>query len=400
MRRELPRKILKHFIYTIGYGVIIPLAHLVPKANYVVLISRFGDFEGNLKYLFLYLTGLKEEKIEFIFLTDKKEVYRNLIKSGFKVWFYPAFLTLFKLLRTRIIIVDGGEWAVKFKFLFLFKSKKVQIWHAAGLKVIGLLRPTIKQLSKFRRRFKIENIFYDLVVFSSEYQAAVRSKAFRYGRQLINGLPRNDIFFKPNMVVNNSLGSDSQVIERVITLKENGYKLITYTPTWRKTNYNLDHLDLGSLNDFARFYNLIFIIKLHPKHKCRLELNKFNQIIEYNQRSDVYPLLTITDMLITDYSSIYIDFLLTDRPIIFYPYDSSDYIGKERELLFDYEQVTPGPKCYSSKELEQEIYRLFVEGRDDYMADRDNIRKKFFHYVDGKSAERLWNAVRESMLVS
>jgi len=159
MQKGLAWKILRHLFFTMAYGLIIPLAYLVPKANYVVLIPRFGDFEGNLKYLYFYLSGLKEEKNEFVFLTDKKNEYRELIKNGINAWFYPGLLTFFKLLRTRIIIVDGGEWAVKLKFFFLYKSRKVQVWHAAGLKVIGLLRPAIKQLSDFRKKFKIEYIF-------------------------------------------------------------------------------------------------------------------------------------------------------------------------------------------------------------------------------------------------
>ena len=400
MQKGLTRKIMKHLFFALGYSIIIPLACLVPKTNYIVLITRFGDFEGNLKYLYLYLSGLKEETNEFVFLTDKKEVYRELNRNGIKVWFYPAFSTIYKLLRTRIIIVDGGEWAVKMKLLLLYKSKKVQIWHAAGLKVIGLLRPAIKQLSVHQRKFKIENIFYDLVVFSSKCQVAKRSKAFRYRYILINGLPRNDIFFKSSIIDNNKLGCDSQVIEKVTDYKNKGYKIIAYAPTWRKNNDNLFHLDLNSLEHFGRKYRLLFIIKLHPKHHFQTGLSKYEQILEYKNNKDFYPLLTITDLLITDYSSIYIDYLLTDKPIIFYPYDQKQYIGKERELLFDYKQMTPGPKCYTSKELEQEIILCLVEGKDGYKADREIVRKLFFHYTDGNSAERLWNTVKETILIS
>ncbi len=51
-------------------------------------------------------------------------------------------------------------------------------------------------------------------------------------------------------------------------------------------------------------------------------------IVLMNPKSDAYPLLSLCDALLTDYSSIYFDFLLLDRPMIFYPYDFEDYVTK------------------------------------------------------------------------
>jgi CDP-glycerol glycerophosphotransferase (TagB/SpsB family) len=398
MLRDLILKIIRYFFWFIGYGLVIPLNCLIPKANYIVLISRFGDFEGNLKYLMLYLTSLKQSEYIFVFLTTKKDVHQKLIDNGFNTWLYPSFKTIIRLLRARIIIVDGNEWAKQYKNFLLYKSKKVQLWHAAGLKVIGLLRPAIRDLKGFRRRLARENICYDLVVFSSEYQAMKRSKAFRYKQILINGLPRNDIFFARNLYSKTMLGCDNFLLEKAMQFKNNGYRLITYAPTWRMNDHAPVHLDLCCLEDIFLRHRLIYLIKLHPKQAYKLELGEFSQVFEYKRDDDVYPLLAITDLLITDYSSIYLDFLLTDRPIIFYPYDYSDYIGKERELLFDYEKMTPGPKCYSSSELKTEIYNHLVVGHDQYRADRDNVRKLFFHYRDGKAADRLWHNIKEKVL--
>ena len=398
--KNLTRVLVKPLLHFIGYFLVIPLSYVIPKTNYVVLISRFGDFDGNLKYLYLYLTRLEDERAEFVFLTDKKGVYENLKVKGIRVWYYPSLVTMFRLLRTRLIIVDGNEWTKQLKYFFLFNSKKVQVWHGTGLKTIGLLKPAVKALSGFRKKFKKENTYYDLVVLSSDYQVSMRGGAFRYGHLLVNGLPRNDIFFDQDLIKDNNLGCDNEMIEQAVQFKKNGLNLITYAPTWRKYDYSFDHLSFKDLEAFAKHNRLIYILKLHPKHRCMLDLKAYQHIVEYDQYSDIYPLLTLTDLLITDYSSIYLDYLLTDRPIVFYPYDGDEYIGAERELLLDYEQMTPGPMCYSQREMEHQIQRILVEGKDDYSAERKSLRKKFFKYKDGRSAERLWQAVKNNLLTS
>jgi CDP-glycerol glycerophosphotransferase (TagB/SpsB family) len=393
----LLRAILKRPLYLVGYLLFIPLSYLMPKnKKYVVFASRFGDFEGNLKHFFLYLNSLGED-LEFIYLTEKKEVYRKLKKRGFKAWYYPRISTFFRMLRTPYLIVDGNEWAGNLKFFILYNTKKVQLWHGTGFKTIGLLKPSIKKLSRFRRRFRKDYIYYHLLTLSSEYQVRVRSKAFRYSKLLINGLPRNDIFFQ-QAVPADDLGSDSKTIRKCIRLQEQGLKIVTYTPTWRMYNHTFEQLALKKLNRFCREHGVAFVIKLHYKHDCHLDVGGLSNVLEYNQYDDVYPLLTRTELLVTDYSSIYLDFLILDRPVIFFPYDGEAYIGNERELLLDYDTITPGPKCYNQDELEREIYKHLVEGSDEYKEQRKALAGKFFKYRDGRSSERLWRAIQKHIL--
>ena len=157
----LLRAILKRPLYLVGYLLFIPLSYLMPKnKRYVVFASRFGDFEGNLKHFFLYLNSLGED-LEFIYLTEKKEVYRKLKKKGFKAWYYPRVSTFFRMLRTPYLIVDGNEWAGNLKFFILYNTK-VQLWHGTGFKQSGLLKPSLKKLGGFRRRFRKDYIYYHL----------------------------------------------------------------------------------------------------------------------------------------------------------------------------------------------------------------------------------------------
>ena len=394
IRKNIKKLRLSHIF---GYSILLPISYLVPKQkNLVLLTTRFGDFDGNLKYLFLYLNNLDDQDFEFVFLTDQKHVYQNLTRSGYKAWLYPRFTTILKLFRVNILIVDGNEWAKKIKYHMLFKSKKVQIWHGTGMKTIGLLKPTIKNLSSFRQKLKKEYTYYDLLFLTSEYQVKIRGNAFRHGKLYLNGFPRNDIFFK-EIIANNEVGSDNELLAKCTQYQEQGYSLVVYTPTWRKHDREL-HLDLQTLDAFARLNKMIFIIKLHPKHACPCSLDDYSHIMEYNKKADVYPLLTVADALITDYSSIYLDYLLTDKPIFFYPYDSDEYIGGERALLIDYNEITPGPKCYTDNSLRNEVYRHLVMGDDRFYQQRKELQRKFFHYQDGESSARLWEIIKKDLL--
>lgn len=394
--KKVIRKIIQKALHIFGYVVFIPLSFLVPKSNYVVLTSRFGDFEGNLKYFLQYLSSLDENDVEFVFLTEKKDVYQALLAQGYTVWLYPRLSTIIKMLQTGTLIVDGNEWAKNLKNYLLFKADKVQLWHGTGLKTIGLLKPAIKNLPKVLQVLKKEYTFYKLLMLTSQFQVETRSKAFRYETLLINGYPRNDLFF--NHDCDSELGCDSLLLAQFMQYKKEGYRLVTYTPTWRKFAHDLNHLDLPALDQFAQNNRIIFILKLHPKHDCMLNNQVYTNIVEYDKVADVYPLLAITDLLITDYSSIYLDFLLLDKPILFFPYDNEEYIGGERALLLDYDEITPGPKCYEHATLMDEIYKHVVEAEDHYQPKRTKLRQQFFQHKDGKSSERLWRAIKTHVL--
>jgi CDP-glycerol glycerophosphotransferase len=119
----------------------------------------------------------------------------------------------------------------------------------------------------------------------------------------------------------------------------------------------------------------------------------FENIIYYDNTKDIQPLLKITDVLVTDYSSVYMDYLLLDRPIIFFPYNYEKYMAANEGLLFDYNSMTPGPKCYSQDQLHKEITDCAVNHKDEYANERARIKKLAFKYEDGRSCERIWDFI-------
>ena len=161
---------------------------------------------------------------------------KTSISNNLPVLFYPKFSTLLKFLRAGTIIVDGNEWIRQFKYYPLFHSRKIQIWHGSGMKTVGLLKPKIMRLN-FIAKFVLAVIgnhpSYELLILNSTAQKNTRAKAFKYDELLINGQPRNDVFFKDNFDPY-LVGIDREAYNKCVKYKNEGYKLIAYCPTHRK----------------------------------------------------------------------------------------------------------------------------------------------------------------------
>ena len=106
------------------------------------------------------------------------------------------------------------------------------------------------------------------------------------------------------------------------------------------------------------------------------------------KKDDIYEFLTFVDILITDYSSVYFDFCLLNRPIIFSPFDQESYLSNDRELYYNYNDVTPGPKCHNWQEVISEI-DLILNGKDKYANKRQVLNQRFNRYQYFKNSKRL-----------
>jgi CDP-glycerol glycerophosphotransferase len=136
--------------------------------------------------------------------------------------------------------------------------------------------------------------------------------------------------------------------------------------------------------------NYQLILSLHPKF-ARKEHDKeiLLEHISYIESGwDIYPYLKNIDVLITDYSSLYVDFLLLDRPMIFYTYDYDTY-GLQMGLHEDYLNLTPGPHPISFTDL-----LLSITETDTYQKERARVEKILFTYNDGHSAKRVIEALQ------
>lgn len=140
---------------------------------------------------------------------------------------------------------------------------------------------------------------------------------------------------------------------------------------------------------------MLIIMKLHPTMQISAVDASHQCILHYNPSADIYPALSLFDILITNYSSIYFDYLLLDRPIIFFPYDFEQYISEEKKLLFDYHDMAPGPICATQAEVETAILQT---SSNLFSKERADVLKLVFTHCDARASSRLWEIIQPDYL--
>jgi CDP-glycerol glycerophosphotransferase len=113
----------------------------------------------------------------------------------------------------------------------------------------------------------------------------------------------------------------------------------------------------------------------------------------------MYPLFTKVDLLITDYSSIFFDFLLTDKPVLFYPYDKDEYLTMDRSMYDDYDTVTPGHKAYNYSDFHKKLEMFFQQPNALKESDLDyqKIKKMYNKYSDSNGAKRTYEFITSNI---
>lgn len=378
------------------------LALLVPKKkDLILLMPRFGGaMNGNLKYFFLYLLQHHHGRdCEVYLIARRRSTVRALRAEGLPVLFHPGPRSILTLLRAGTVVVESTDWWNGFKSLLAMRARSFQIWHGNGMKNISFTNRNIagplegSWLLRWATRWLNVYPTYDYVSFASPLQLQRRAASFRMRNHLINGQPRNDVLFGTDFGPMTTAGGGT-ILAQIQSAAASGRRVVLYSPTWRPQGdpQPAQVLDLDALNDFALRHGLLILWKAHPKDRCTVTDREAIKAID--KMADVYPLMQHVDCMVTDYSSIYMDFILLDRPVVFFPYDREAYVS-ERGLHHEYDEVAPGPKCHNQLQLQQTLREVLVEGRDPWAAQRDQVRRQFYMYQDGRSCERLFNAIRE-----
>ncbi|RLG58864.1 hypothetical protein DRN87_06250 [Candidatus Geothermarchaeota archaeon] len=239
----------------------------------------------------------------------------------------------------------------------------------------------------------------------------------------ITGYPRNDVLLKPG-----SIGHAVRYLEKILGFELNNKITFLYTPTFRiyyskRFKGGIRKVDgrpydnilpfkddeIKDLDNMLGRDNALLIIRYHPfeeLYKIKVYRDKFNKLkniflltsgMMNKLGISIYDILPSIDCLITDYSSIYFDYLLLDRPIIFHIYDIEDYF-KSRGFIIDLQDFkdttifTPGEKTYTYNDFRDAISNI-INRQDLYAKDRLRTLKLIHKYRDHKSSERVWRIV-------
>lgn len=367
------------------------LSFLVPRNKKIWLFgSTFGRrFADNPRYLYLYVSQHKEElKLRPIWISHNENVVRMLNNEGYEAYMYHSLKGIWFALRGKVYLFDN--YSKDINFWQSGGAMKVNLWHGIPLKKIQ----NDNIFDKFRHPKnlweKIKNIPRNIsdeksnhyVLTTSENLTKIFSSAFKTKNVLVSGYPRNQVLISDD-IENVYLDEEKRDRKKIISFlnkKNNGKskKMIFYMPTFRESEtLFFKHFDKNDFQKFLEENNLLFCIKLHPKSKLNEEFRNIQSknIMVINKDADPYVFLKMADVLITDYSSIYFDYLLLDRPIIFFAYDLKEYLSDSREMYFDYDEFTPGEKVWDYQGLKNSIVKI-IENNGDYQNRYSDFRKK------------------------
>ena len=218
----------------------------------------------------------------------------------------------------------------------------INLWHGVPLKKIALLDPNLKKAARiyFKKIFS-EN--YTCILTTSHELIPLMARSFAVSEDKIKvwGQPLNDGLFQKN--------DCREILGQLFPDLPEYTKTVLYAPTFRDYGqvqlFPFKDFDQKQLEAFLDEKNMLLFIRTHVAEQGSAApyLGKRIRFLGNEQAEDVTGILNIFDCLITDYSSIYIDYLLTDKPMIFLPYDRQQYLDG-RGMNFDYDDVTPGPK--------------------------------------------------------
>jgi CDP-glycerol glycerophosphotransferase (TagB/SpsB family) len=319
-------------------------------------------------------------------------------KRGYPVYMHNSVKGIYYQLRAWVYFTSERKNDVS--ALLIGNATRVNLWHGVGLKKIlhDVKRPVSQAPKGMKKRIlrKLRQYPYrrEYVLSTSETMSKIFSGAFKKPREKILqlGQPRNDVFF-----------NDEFELESLPFLKQ-GQKMILYMPTHRlggKSLFSLkDIFDLEALNRFCQNNGVVFVFKKHFYHRMEKEdLSRFSNLIDITSAEyDTQLLLKKTAILITDYSSCYVDYLLLNKPVIFYNYDYENYVLNDRDLYFDYETTTPGPKVKDFASLLKCLEKE-TAGRDcGFESQREKVKNIFYSPDNQRSVgEKILQYVKENI---
>lgn len=352
-------------------------------------------FSDNSKYAFLsYLRQGKNGNA--LYLTQNQKEHDLMNNAGLPVVLYNKASPLHRLLEEDDVIVsDCHDWKFEENFWTAARRNRfINLWHGAPIKNLGMRVPKYSPNQSFKSAMVWPHAFTNLHAFvsTSKYlNETAWHECFHSKNYPVLGYSRNDILFreaKPFELLN----TDQSIFERLQAEKDAGVKLVIYSPTFRDNGENnLDRLDIDitKLDSFCRTNGILFCLKVHPLLKIEQRVRDCTNIVEIDGKSDIYPLLPMFDMMVTDYSSIFLDFLLLDRPVTFHCPDLASYKADDRGMCLNYDDIAAGRRTTSFAELLSALDEFAKGTEDEYAAEREAVKNLVHDHKDGLSGDRL-----------
>lgn len=341
------------------------------KDSILFVSSRRSDVTGNIAYVNEVLQQ-KNAKVLFWLVPGKTK----------RIPFKEVFPLAYKIAKSRVVVVDdftpllNDIWSLK-------HCKLVQLWHACGaFKTFGFSRlgkdGGPNQTSRNHRN-------YDYAMVSSSEIRRFYAEGFGIDVENVKalGVPRTDDFFKEDYKTN----IRKQLYEQYPVLKDK--KIILFAPTFRgngagSARYPFQRFSVKRLLEGLGDEYMV-IIKHHPflveQHPIEPEIE--SRVLDLSKESEINDLLFITDVLITDYSSVIFEASLLNIPMLFYAFDLEEYTVN-RDFYYPFKNFVPGKIVRNIEQIQEAVKN------SDYESEKvETFKHRFFDDLDGKSSERV-----------
>ncbi len=366
--------------------VFYPLLSLwLKNDNTVIIAGHSAKFMNGNNYYFFHYLETHSTAFPFFFYTKNKRAFRELEqKYPGRILYAYRWQTFLQFVKARVLIVSTGYHDF-FPFFLPNDKKVINLWHGIPIKKIGINTTGVnnRDILAFSKSI-------DYFCVSSKFEGELMKQAFVLPsyKIFVSGQPKNDF-----------IRHDFSALPRVFPFLNK--KVILYAPTFR--DEGMEKKSLTELLKPEKLQRLLekedtfFLYRSHINVTEQGFLQGFDRIISASpvEFPDAQPLLYYTDLLITDYSGIYFDFLLLNRPIIFYNYDEAEY-KKKRDFLYDYKENTPGPKVQTPETLHEAIMYYLKNPQKDAPT-REKVKNKFHTFTDGKACDRIYRKITELM---
>ena len=380
LMKTVERLVLKYLIRMVYFVC----SFLPLKKRVVFATNRTETLSDNFKFID---REMRKQALDFESVFLLKTVKSGLMGKVFYV--LHLIKATYYLATSQFFLIDDFYFPV-----YVVKLRQgtevVQVWHACGaLKKFGysILDKDYGADNEYVKYIPIHQN-YSHVLVSSKEVSPYYAEAFNMNESEIRpiGIPRTDVFFDSKL--------KEEAIQRIYRaypqLKDK--KIILYAPTFRGATRATMHTEIPfDLNQVVESLddNTLLVLKMHPFISRNVEGMGLSKVVDATGYSEVNDLLLVTDVLITDYSSLVFEYALLERPVIFYAHDRYTYM-KERDFYYEYESFVPGPIVETTEDLIDQLQRTSF--------DPSSIRAfkhKFFDETDGKASQRF---VRQVLL--
>lgn len=378
---------LKNLIFRIYKILFLFLGKWIPKNENIIVFESFlgKQYSDNPRAIYEYLKE-RHPAYRLIWSVDRESVSKfKTLKLSYSRRFSLKWL----------FIMNRAKYWVSNSRMPLWIPKPsntvyIQTWHGTPLKKLAadmsqVLMPGTNTES-YKRNFLYEAGKWDYLVSPNAYSTSIFKSAFQFNKNILEtGYPRNDY------LVNYNTDDEAKRIKIRSNLPLDK-KIILYAPTWRdnqfygKGRYKFDiPMDLARMKEeLADEY--IILLRMHYLIAENINLEGLEGFVfDFSEYEDIRELYLISDVLITDYSSVFFDYTILKRPIYFYTFDLDEYRDTLRGFYLNFEEKAPGPIIKTTENLLKHIHAI---NQYDYQP-LEEFHKQFCSLEDGKASQRV-----------